>query len=115
MFQIAICDDEQTICSQIEKIILNYFKSGGRQVKIVSTEGEKLFYGKLADVFTKVIKHRFMYIHKSYIVNYAHVSTFRYESVMMTNSIQLPISQPRRKEIRELQMKYQKEEMNYEY
>lgn len=92
-----------------------YFESAGRQVKIISTNGEELFYAKLADVFTKVIKHRFMYIHKSYIINYAHVSTFRYESVMMTNSIQLPISQPRRKEIRELQMKYQKEEMNYEY
>ena len=43
VFQIAICDDEQTICSQIEKIILNYFKTTPQKVKIeVFYSGERL-------------------------------------------------------------------------
>lgn len=95
---------------EVKNII--YFESVGRQVKIVSTNDEALFYSNLADVLTQISKYQFMHIHKSYIVNYAHVSTFTYESVIMTNSTQLPISQPRRKQIRELQVKYQKLEMN---
>ncbi len=85
-----------------------YFESIGRQVKIVTTDGEELFYGKLRDVLTEVSTYRFMHIHKSYIVSYAHVITFRYESVIMSNLMQLPISQPRRKAIRELQVIYEK-------
>jgi DNA-binding LytR/AlgR family response regulator len=40
-----------------------------RQVKIVTTGGEELFYGKLSDVYDQVAKYHFMKIHKSYIVN----------------------------------------------
>lgn len=86
-----------------------YFVSDNREVKMVTTEGEELFYGKLDDVFEQVAKYHFMYIHKSYIVNYFYVTKFRYDEVTMSNLENLPISQARRKEIRELQIKYEKE------
>lgn len=86
-----------------------YFESNNREVKMVTTEGEEVFYGKLDDVYKQVAKYHFMYIHKSYIVNYFFVTKFKYEEVTMSNMEVLPISQARRKATRELQVKYEKE------
>lgn len=86
-----------------------YFESNNREVKMVTDEGEEVFYGKLEDVYDQVAKYHFMYIHKSYIVNYFFVTKFRYEEVIMSNQDVLPISQARRKATRELQVKYEKE------
>ncbi len=86
-----------------------YFESNNREVKMVTNSGEEVFYGKLDDVFANVSKYHFMYIHKSYIVNYFYVIKFRYEEVTMSNQEVLPISQARRKATRELQVKFEKE------
>jgi len=86
-----------------------YFESSNREVKMVTSDGEEIFYGKLDDVYTQVGKYHFMFIHKSYIVNYFYVTKFRYEEVTMSNDEVLPISQARRKATRELQVKYEKE------
>ncbi|MDK2943160.1 MAG: hypothetical protein PWP56_2673 [Acetobacterium sp.] len=85
-----------------------YFQSVNREIKIVTTTGEELFYGKLQEVFRQVAKYRFINIHKSYIINYEQVANFKYDEVVMSNSDCLPISQLKRKEVRGLQMKYEK-------
>jgi len=86
-----------------------YFQSVNREIKIVTTTGEELFYGKLQDVFHQVAKYQFMNIHKSYIINYEYAAKFKYDEVLMSNLDCLPISQLKRKEVRGLQMKYEKE------
>ena len=86
-----------------------YFQSINREIKIVTTTGEESFYGKLQDVFHQVAKYQFMNIHKSYIINYEYVAKFRYDEVVMSNSVCLPISQLKRKEVRGLQMRYESE------
>lgn len=86
-----------------------YFQSVNREIKIVTTTGEEFFYGKLQEVFRQVAKYRFINIHKSYIINYEQVANFKYEEVVMSNSVCLPISQLKRKEVRGLQMKYESE------
>lgn len=86
-----------------------YFESSNREVKMVTTDGEDVFYGKLDDVYNQVAKYHFMYIHKSYIVNYFFVTKFKYEGVTMSNLEILPISQARRKTTREQQIKFEKE------
>ncbi|MBC3899611.1 response regulator [Acetobacterium malicum] len=86
-----------------------YFQSVNREIKIVTTTGEELFYGKLQEVFRQVAKYRFITIHKSYIINYEQVANFKYQEVLMSNSACLPISQLKRKEVRGLQMKYEQE------
>lgn len=95
----------------IKKSIKNilYFESMNRQIKIVTIDGVDMFYGKLEDVYNQVKRHRFMGIHKSFVVNYAHVMKFKYDEVIMSDSTHLPISQPRRKQIRELQLVYYNE------
>lgn len=86
-----------------------YFQSVNREIKIVTTTGVELFYGKLQEVFRQVAKYRFITIHKSYIINYEQVTNFKYDEVLMSNSACLPISQLKRKEVRGLQMKYEQE------
>ncbi|MDD3306210.1 MAG: LytTR family DNA-binding domain-containing protein [Acetobacterium sp.] len=86
-----------------------YFQSVNREIKIVTTTGVELFYGKLQEVFRQVAKYRFITIHKSYIINYEQVANFKYDEVVMSDSACLPISQLKRKEVRRLQMKYESE------
>ncbi len=86
-----------------------YFESSNREIRMVTNSGEEVFYGKLDDIFKHVAKYNFMYIHKSYVVNYFYVIKFRYEEVTMSNQEVLPISQARRKITREMQVKFEKE------
>lgn len=88
-----------------------YFESMDREIRMVTTGGEERFYGKLEDVLTQLGKYQFMQIHKSYIVSYNQVTQFKYEQVSLANGESLPISQSRRKDIRALQMKYEKERL----
>lgn len=84
-----------------------YFESEDREVRMVTTTGEELFYGKLENIYNEVAKYQFVQIHKSYIINYSQVRKFNYNEVIMSNSDCLPISQSRRKIIRELYMEHE--------
>lgn len=86
-----------------------YFENNGREVNMVTVDGKEAFYSKLEEVYMQVAKYQFMYIHKSYIVNYSYVTKFKFEEVTMSNSVVLPISQARRRATRELQIQYEKE------
>lgn len=83
-----------------------YFESLDRKIKLVSTNKEDFFYGTINDVLQRVVKYQFIQIHRSYIINYAHTRLFRYDEVIMSNSAILPISQSRRKEVREIRIMY---------
>lgn len=87
-----------------------YFESFGRETRIVTVNHEDIFYGVMQKIFEIVAKYQFIKIHRSYIVNYNHISTFRYEEVIMSNGIILPISQARRKEIKDIQLSIEQEE-----
>lgn len=99
----------ETYKKSVKKII--YFESVDREIRMISTDGEELFYGKLNDVYKQVARYCFMNIHKSYVVNYYHIIKFKYDEVTMSNSISLPISQLKRKEIKELQTGYEEEDL----
>ncbi len=85
-----------------------YFESNNRKINIITTDGIMTFYGRLNEVYTKVEEYKFLYIHKSYIINYQHVSMFEYDRVTMSNSQVLPISQSKRKSIRKKQTDYRR-------
>lgn len=81
-----------------------YFESVNRKIKIVTIDYEDDFYGTMEEVFEPVAKYDFIRIHRSYIINYIHVSKFKYSDVIMVNDICLPISQSRRKKVRKIQL-----------
>lgn len=84
-----------------------YFESEDREIRMVTTTGEELFYGKLEKIYNEVAKYQFVQIHKSYIINYSQARKLNYNEVIMSNSDCLPISQSRRKIIRELYMEHE--------
>lgn len=80
-------------------------ESENRMVRLVTIETIHTFYGKLNDVIKALDPNRFWQIHKSYIVNTDHVMTFEYDAVTVTGDRMLPVSQSRRKDIRNRQMR----------
>lgn len=95
--------------SKIEVKNILYFESMDRKVKMVTTGREEIFYGSLADIFSRLEKYGFFFCHKSYLVNYHHVKKFEYERLKMENGAILPISQPKRKSVRAMQMNIEME------
>lgn len=87
--------------------VIQYVESDNRQVRVITENGEASFYGKLDEVFSQLDHASFWRIHKSYIINYKYVDQFDYGQVRMLNHQVLPISQSRRKLIRQLQMNLQ--------
>lgn len=84
----------------LEDII--YFEKIGKKICVHTINGKNdgQFYGKMDDVYSKLENNRFLYIHKSIIVNYNYIVKFEYEQVRMIDGVELSISQSKRKEIR---------------
>lgn len=81
-----------------------YFESQNREIKIVTTSCEDIFYGKLEDIELKVAGYQFLRIHRSFLINYNHVAILRYSEVVMSNDVTLPIGRTKRQEFRNLQI-----------
>ena len=79
-----------------------YFSSSGRTVTLVSLDKSYTFYDTLEDIYSEIKNRHFLYIHKSFIVNYRYVRQYEYEQVTLLDGTVLPISQPRRKLIRKM-------------
>jgi DNA-binding LytR/AlgR family response regulator len=82
-----------------------YFESTGKRINIWTVKKEIRFYGQLSEVQKQLSKHSFLMIHKSFYSNIDHVIEYDYEFVRMSNKKILPISQRRRKDIREKLLK----------
>lgn len=85
-----------------------YFESEDKKIRIITRNGTYEYYGKLSDIEKVVPGREFLLIHKSYIVNYLYVSESQYEKLYLTNGRELPISQPYRKNVRDILMKRRK-------
>ena len=55
----------------------------------------------MREVWSQVEGKGFLAIHKSYVVNTAYVSVYRYDSVELSDGVVLPVSQRYRKILRE--------------
>lgn len=82
-----------------------YFESQGKKINIVTYNGDTEFYGKLDEIEEQLTTFNFIRIHKSYLVNYEHISKLEYTQVTMSNNTILSISQSNRKRVRKLQIK----------
>jgi DNA-binding LytR/AlgR family response regulator len=91
-----------------------YVKSEGRKIHIVTKETTYVFYGKLEEVYEKLPKDDFLFIHKSYVVGHEYIKHYKYDVVEMVNGEVLTISQIRRKEVRSHLLMRQRGEMGLE-
>ena len=87
---------------KVELFKIMYFVRNNRKVSMLTVDGEVCFYESLEEVYERVKKYGFLFIHKSYIVNYRFIQMMRYDHVVMTNNEIFSISQSRRKIIRDM-------------
>lgn len=96
-----------TLCKLPLKEIL-YFESVNRKVNVITNARKDMFYGVLNDIYKNLQPFNFIYIHKSFLVNYIHIVKFEYSQVTMSDNRVLPISQYNRKTVRSLQLKMER-------
>lgn len=81
-----------------------YFESKNRKVAVITRDGHDEFYNSMDNVYSMVKTNRFLFIHKSIIVNFKYIKKLGYAEVVLTNGVVLPISQSRRKQTRQMYM-----------
>ena len=84
-----------------------YFESKGREISLVSCKMQYTFYDNIQEL-SKVLPNFFVYPHRSYLVNYGLIACFKFEELIMSNGDIIPISRNKRKEIRNVQMIFEK-------
>ena len=90
-----------------------YFESKGRKIHIYTLDGKQddEFYGSMEDVYSKVKRNQFLFIHQSFIVNFRYVSKYKYEFVELVNGVELSVSQSRRATIRTMYLELMEAEL----
>lgn len=83
-----------------------YFKGKDREVEMVTKDSVIVFYSPLEKVFDQLKDYNFFYAHKSFLINYFHVTDFFYDKLIMSNQDIIKIAQTRRREVRQMQKEY---------
>lgn len=79
-----------------------FIESNARKLVIHTVDNNYNFYGRLDSIYEELKSYGFIHIHKSYLVNIAHISKIEYEKVQLDTGKILPISKNRRGMVREL-------------
>ena len=82
-----------------------YLESHGRILRIV-TDGEILETYDKIERFSFRLDKRFLQCHKSYVVNMEQVKEYHGDSFLMCDGAVLPVSQSKRKEVRQQFLSY---------
>ncbi len=83
-----------------------YFESFAHDFMIVTTNESYEFRANLSDIMNELSEYGFIQVHRSYVVNYDQIKTIKYEEIIMSNGSSIPISRNKRKEVREMLMKF---------
>lgn len=84
-----------------------YFRSIDRKVLIKQLTTEEDFYGSLDSVANELSEQGFFSPHKSYLINYKYIRTFRHDTIVMSNLEEIPIARGKRKEVARIQLDYE--------
>jgi len=87
---------------------ITYFESDNKKILVHTLTGTFEFYGKLSQVEQQLDAQNFVWIHKSYLVNYIYIREAKYEEVTMSSGLRLPISQTFRKSVRDFMVQRRK-------
>ena len=77
-----------------------------RKVRLVTSEVEYDFYGKISDVVKQLDGNLFLQIHNSYIVNMSQIRKISDSAVVLKSGVNLPISKKYRDEVRQKHIQY---------
>lgn len=76
-----------------------YFEHHGRKTTVHTFDKVYEHYASMENIYSKLKNYRFLFVHKSYIVNFNYIEKVQYEQVVVTDGTIIPISQSRRSEI----------------
>lgn len=93
---------------------LLYVESWGRILRTVTDQENIESYGKLSSLLFQLDK-RFLQCHKSYLVNMERVKTFLGDRFLMDNGAVIPISQSRRRAVKQEFLSYMGSAANQSY
>lgn len=82
-----------------------YFERERRKITVTTSKMTDTFYENLEEIYAKVKSNKFLFVHKSFIVNYRYIRRMKYDEVEMIDGRHIPISQSHRKLIRQMYMK----------
>lgn len=91
-----------------------YFKSIDRKIMIKTSSEEDNFYGSLEKIEEQLKKNGFLSPHKSYLVNYRFIRSFRSDMIILTNNEEIPVAKSKRKEIAKAQIAIENGENKYD-
>ena len=86
---------------------LTLCESKGREIFLFGTKNNYNFYGNIKSLEEALPKF-FIHPNRSYFVNYEFITCFKFEELIMTDGSIIPISRNKRKEIRELQLVFER-------
>lgn len=86
-----------------------YFEGFNKNTMLVTKKEEILINYNLKDIFKELVDYQFFYSHRSYLVNYNSIVRFESDKLLMSNGKFIPISQPRRKDVKKIQIKFNRE------
>lgn len=87
----------------INKIL--YFERKGRKIYVHMQDEEYDYYDSLELIYENLKQYNFLFVHKSYLVNYRFIKIMAYDHVVLFDGTQVPISQAKREQIRKEFMK----------
>lgn len=88
-----------------------YFESNDHKIILHTIKRDYVFYDKMDRLVCLLEKQRFLSVHKSFLVNSKHIQKYEYENIIVDNGKMIPIAQSKRKNIRELQLEKDIEEI----
>jgi DNA-binding LytR/AlgR family response regulator len=86
-----------------------YFSSDLRKVTAHLVEEEITFYDHLDQIYSELKNEKFLYVHKSYLVNYDKIAMRSAKQIVLVNGESIPISQSRRKAVKEKLKRFDEE------
>ncbi len=78
-----------------------YFESNLRKIKLRTLQTSHIFSTAISKVEKKLKSHYFVRVHKSYLVNLAHVIRVGRESMLLENKEVIPVSKHKKKILKE--------------
>ncbi len=103
---------EYTIAKEQFKIPFDdilHIVSEGRRMVLTTADDRVKFYSTLEDVWLKVKKHRFIRIHRAFIVNYSYITAIAADRITMSDGAEFTIGRAYKEEFRHLSSLYEKE------
>lgn len=95
----------QGIISKINEDKILYIESDRHLIKIVTEDKNYTSYEKLSD-FIKKLSARFVFSHKSFIVNMSKIKTLTSNSIVLENDMTIPVSRSKYQKCKEQYLNY---------